>query len=85
MLVISRKAGQSFHIGNNIHITINEISGDKVKIGIDAPIELSVLRDELLQIISSNVAAVTKTDSESVHNLAASLKNLKTKKASDEL
>ena len=85
MLVISRKAGQSFHIGNNIHITINEISGDKVKIGIDAPIELSVLRDELLQIISSNVAAVTKTDSEAVHNLAASLKNLKTKKASDEL
>lgn len=85
MLVISRKAGQSFHIGNNIHITITEISGDKVKIGIDAPIELSVLRDELLQIISSNVAAVSKTDSESVHNLAASLKGLKTKKVPNEL
>lgn len=86
MLVISRKAGQSFHIGDDIHITITEISGDRVKIGIDAPIALNVLRDELLQTIRSNVAAVNKTDSESVHHLAASLKGLgfKTKKLPDE-
>ncbi|HWP51919.1 MAG TPA: carbon storage regulator [Clostridia bacterium] len=76
MLVISRKCGQTFHIGENIHITITEISGDKVKIGIDAPLELNVLRDELLQTIKSNVAAVHKADNNAVHSLAASIKQL---------
>lgn len=87
MLVISRKNGQTFHIGDNIHITITEISGDKVKIGIDAPLELNVLRDELLQTIKSNTAAVTKADNSAVHNLAASLKSLgpKGKKSPNEL
>lgn len=87
MLVLSRKCGQAFHIGNDIHITITEISGDKVKIGIEAPRELNILRDELLQIISSNVAAVTKADNEVVHSLAASLKKigLQNKKTPDEL
>ncbi len=76
MLVISRKAGQVFHIGDNIHITVTEISGDKVKIGIDAPLEFNVLRDELLQTIKSNVAAAYKADDAAVHNLAASLKQI---------
>lgn len=76
MLVISRKAGQTFHIGDNIHITVTEISGDKVKIGIDAPLELNVLRDELLQTIKSNVAAVYKADDSAVHSLAASIKQI---------
>lgn len=76
MLVISRKPGQIFHIGDNIHITVTEISGDKVKIGIDAPLELNVLRDELLQTIKSNVAAVYKADDSAVHNLAASIKQI---------
>lgn len=76
MLVISRKTGQMFHIGDNIHITITEISGDKVKIGIDAPLEMNVLRDELLQTIKSNVAAVYKADNGAVHSLAASLKQI---------
>ena len=76
MLVISRKSGQTFHIGDNIHITITEISGDKVKIGIDAPLELNVLRDELLQTIKSNVAAVHKVDNNAVHTLAESIKRM---------
>ena len=76
MLVISRKSGQTFHIGDNIHITITEISGDKVKIGIDAPLELNVLRDELLQTITSNVAAVHKVDNNAVHSLAERLKRV---------
>lgn len=80
MLVISRKSGQTFHIGDDIHIIITEISGDKVKIGIDAPLELNVLRDELLQTIKSNVAAVHKADNNAVHSLAASLKQLSLQK-----
>lgn len=76
MLVISRKCGQSFHIGDNIRITITEISGDKIKIGIDAPREMSVLRDELIQIIDTNKAAAVKTDSAALLSLAAGLKKL---------
>ncbi|MFV0498299.1 MAG: carbon storage regulator CsrA [Candidatus Fimivivens sp.] len=76
MLVISRKSGQTFHIGDNIHITITEISGDKVKIGIEAPQELSVLRDELLQTIRSNADAAHRVDNNAVHMLAANLKQM---------
>lgn len=76
MLVISRKCGQSFHIGDDIRITITEISGDKIKIGIDAPREMSVLRDELIQIINTNKDAVIKTNSAALHSLAAGLKKL---------
>lgn len=73
MLVLTRKNGQSFHIGDDIHITITEVSGDKVKIGIEAPKNLSILRDELVQIIDSNRAAAN-TDNSAVASLAASLK-----------
>lgn len=73
MLVLTRKNGQSFHIGNDIHITITEVSGDKVKIGIDAPRTLSILRDELVQIIDNNRAAAN-TENSAVASLAASLK-----------
>lgn len=76
MLVISRKSGQTFHIGNDIHITITDVSGDRVKIGIDAPLTLNVLRDELLQTLNSNVAAANKVDDNAVHSLADSLKKI---------
>lgn len=76
MLVISRKCGQSFHIGEDIRITITEISGDKIKIGIDAPREMRVLRDELIQIIDTNKDAAAKTNSAVMLSLAAGLKKL---------
>lgn len=49
MLVITRKKGESFLIGDEIEITVLEQQGDKVKIGIAAPRALPVLRKELLQ------------------------------------
>lgn len=47
MLVLSRKPGQSLVIGGNVVVTILEAEGDRVKIGVDAPREVSVLRGEL--------------------------------------
>lgn len=55
MLVLSRKEGQSFFIGDNIEITILEISGDKAKIAINAPKEISILRKELAETREANV------------------------------
>jgi carbon storage regulator len=47
MLVLSRKESQRIRLGDSIVITIVKISGDKVRIGIDAPSDILVLRDEL--------------------------------------
>ena len=47
MLVLSRKEGERLVIGDNITITINRISGNRVTIGVDAPREVRVVRGEL--------------------------------------
>ena len=47
MLVLSRKESQRIRLGDSIVITIVKISGDKVRVGIDAPSSVLVLRDEL--------------------------------------
>ena len=51
MLALTRKKGESLVINNNIEITVLEIRGDQVKIGISAPKEVPVYRKEVyLQI-----------------------------------
>lgn len=47
MLVLSRKKGESILVGDNIEITILDIAGDVLKIGIVAPSEIGILRKEL--------------------------------------
>ncbi len=47
MLVLSRKSGDRVYIGNDITVTILEIQGNRMKIGIDAPARQKVLRGEL--------------------------------------
>ena len=47
MLVLSRKESQRIRLGESVVVTVVKISGDKVRIGIDAPAEMLVLRDEL--------------------------------------
>ena len=47
MLVLSRKSTERIQIGDNVVVTVLEIRGNKVRIGIDAPKEIHVLRSEL--------------------------------------
>ena len=47
MLVLSRKAGQSIEIGNGITVTVTQIKGNKVRLGISAPAEVPIHRHEL--------------------------------------
>lgn len=55
MLVLTRKEGESIVIGEGIEITIAEIKGDRIRIGISAPRDVSVWRKEVyLDIVSSN-------------------------------
>lgn len=58
MLVLARKVGQSIVIGDNIQLTVIEVRGEQVRIGIEAPRAISVHRKELLeQVKAENVRA----------------------------
>lgn len=58
MLALSRKVNESIIIGNEIEITILEIKGDQVKVGISAPKTVPIYRKEIyLQIQESNKEA----------------------------
>ena len=48
MLVLSRRPGEQLQIGDDIVVEVLEISGAQVRLGITAPREVAVLRDELL-------------------------------------
>ncbi len=49
MLVLSRFVGQVVTIGDSIRITVVEIRGDKVRLGVDAPRDVAVNREEILK------------------------------------
>lgn len=54
MLILSRKVGESLIINETIEIKVIEVSGDKIKLGIDAPSDVKVLRSELCQTAEAN-------------------------------
>ncbi len=56
MLVLKRKIGQRIIIGDNIIVQVIDIEGKSVKIGIEAPKSISVVREELLERIKEKVA-----------------------------
>ena len=49
MLILTRGEGQVITIGDNIRVTIVEVRGGKVRVGIDAPRDVQVMRAELLE------------------------------------
>ena len=61
MLALTRKKGEALVINNNVEITILEIRGDQIKIGVNAPKEVPVYRKEVyLQIQKENKASVAE-------------------------
>lgn len=61
MLVISRKKDEALLIGENIKVTVVELSKDRVRIGIDAPSDVKIVRNELYDTEKFNMqAAVNK-------------------------
>jgi len=60
MLVLSRKANETIKIGDDIEIRILEVKGDTIRIGIEAPKNVDILRGELIQSITeTNTEALT--------------------------
>lgn len=63
MLALTRKNGESIVIGNDIEITILDVKGDQVKVGISAPKSVPVYRKEIyLQIQEANKEAMSGTE-----------------------
>lgn len=61
MLILSRKVGESIVIDGRIHVKVMRVEGEVVKIGIEAPAEVPVHRQEVYEEIQrSNQAALTK-------------------------
>jgi carbon storage regulator len=61
VLILSRKKSESIMIGDHIRVTITEIRGDKVRIGVEAPKHIIVHRHEVHEAIQRHNAA-TDTD-----------------------
>jgi len=57
MLVLSRKPGEAITINENIVVTIVEIRGDKVRLGIEAPKDIKVHRQEVFEAIKDKLTA----------------------------
>ncbi len=64
MLVLSRKQNERIRVGDSVVVTIVRVSGDKVRIGIEAPPDVRVLRDELEpdSVVPSAVVAKSLAD-----------------------
>jgi carbon storage regulator len=62
MLVLSRKQNERIRVGDSVVVTVVRVSGDKVRIGIDAPANVRVLRDELDDELLGDVELDVTTD-----------------------
>ncbi|MBP5298625.1 MAG: carbon storage regulator CsrA [Lachnospiraceae bacterium] len=71
MLALSRKKGESLIINNNVEITILDIKGDQIKVGIQAPKDVTIYRKEVyLQIQDANKEATEAAEGlEALRNL----------------
>ena len=59
MLVLSRKVGEEIVIGDNIRVRIVSVQGNQIRLGFDAPREVSIQRAELLERAERDAAART--------------------------
>lgn len=75
MLVLSRRAGESVVIGEDVTVSVLEVRGDVVRIGIDAPRSVAVHRAELLvQLEQSNKDAASPSE-DAVDSLLSALRD----------
>jgi carbon storage regulator len=73
VLVLGRRVGEGIMIGHDIKVTVLVVAGDKVRIGIDAPKDVQVHREEVyLEIQQANLQAAS-TSTEAVAELSAAL------------
>jgi len=75
LLVLGRKKKESFYIGDNITVTILGVDGDQVKIGIKAPREIPIIREELFRAVQEQSQKAITLTLEEVEDQIRALKN----------
>lgn len=75
MLVLTRKLGESITIDDNIKIRIEKIRGKQVRLGIDAPKETRIYREEVYQAIKQQNQDASQTGPDSTRAIADLLKS----------
>lgn len=76
MLILTRKPGESVYLGDNVKITVVEIKGHQIRLGIDAPRDLRIYREEIYEQIreENRQAADTGTTSQGLDRLSSTWK-----------
>lgn len=73
MLVLTRRVGESIVIGNDVVVTVLEVRGEVVRVGIDAPREVAVHRQEVYDEVSAANRRAASPDEQSVAALTQEL------------
>ena len=67
MLVLTRKVGERIQLGDHITVTLVKINGNIVRLGIDAPPEMPVMRQELAERAAAQSAPAGSTEEAAAH------------------
>lgn len=74
MLILTRKPGESLFIGDKIKVVVVEIKGNQIRLGIEAPSDVRILREEIYaQILEENKSAAEPVSGDSLDGLSAVL------------
>lgn len=76
MLILTRKLGESIAIGDNVKITLLEVKGKQIRIGIDAPPHITVHRGEIYDLIQEQNAQAAASEAR-LSDIWAHLQNKK--------
>lgn len=66
MLFFGRKVGEGFVIGGNVKVTITEVKGKRVRVSIDAPVEIDVFRTEIQERLNAGMEKAKRPDEAAV-------------------
>ena len=75
MLVLTRKAGESIVIGSDIRVTVLELQGRQVRLGIEAPSDVSVHRGEVYERIREENELAAVADHKQLKSLSQAFKS----------
>lgn len=85
MLILTRKLGENIRIGDDVRIIVLDIKGGQVKLGIDAPPNVSVHREEIYEKIRDENQRASEISPDEVREVAEAFRrNRRSKKNSDE-
>ncbi|MEL5990622.1 carbon storage regulator CsrA [Microbacterium phosphatis] len=73
MLVLTRRIGESVLIGDDVEVTILDIKGDSIRVGINAPRETRIQRSEIVQAVAASNAEAAHAGADAEDALRAAL------------